>query len=164
MTKLDFSKVVGIDVMIGEDEEETEQFRSLYEKSKKYIETFRWHGEIKNVYFGLGVADIVGVFLFELIPASKTVDTWLWVVVGDIPPAYLVVDDAPNPASALDSYVAEMSKWVDAVNSGNSVDKCIPVNAAPSIENAADLEKRLRFIDTEILAYYKGDLNSVPPT
>ena len=158
MKKIDYSKLTAIDAMVGEDDEETDQLRALYENAKVFIESFKWYGKIRNVYFGLGVADVIGVFLFELAPVSEDVDRFLWVIIGDVPPAYIVIDNAPNPACALKIYVAEMNGWADAVNAGKSIDQNIPVSGAPTKKNAASLKKRLAFIEREILQYYKGDL------
>jgi hypothetical protein len=79
-------------------------------------------------------------------------------VVGDLPSAYLVTDNAPNPACALDAYICEMGRWVTAVKEGKSVVGLIPVNVAPSVEYAKRLEWRLNFLDREILSEYKDDL------
>lgn len=144
--------------MVGEDHEESEQLRALYEKARGFIKSFKWAGEIKDAHFGLGVADIIAIFLFELVPLAEDVDRFLWVIVGDVPPAYLVIDNASNPACALATYVAEMNNWVDAVNAGESIEQCIPVNGAPTKENAASLKKRLAFIEREILQCYTGDM------
>jgi hypothetical protein len=81
------------------------------------------------------------------------------VVVGDLPPAYIAVDDAPNPACALDSYIGAMEDWVDSVKAGRPVDHLIPVNIAPTAENAAKLASRLKFLDEEILSFYADDLS-----
>jgi hypothetical protein len=158
MNGIDFSKLIPVGAMVGEDEEETSQLRALYETARRYIESFRWAGQIEAAHFGLGVADIVGVFLFEFIPVNKSVDSLLWVVVGDIPSAYLVVDESKNPAQALDSYIFEMNEWVDAAQAGKSTNELIPVNVKPTIENAKKLRGRLEFLKKEILEYYKDDL------
>ena len=158
MKNVDESKISSIESMFGEDDEETRQFRVLYDKAVKFITAFAWHGKIERAYFGLGAADIVGVFLFELIPASASVDRFLWVVIGDLPPAYLVTDDTPNPACALDAYIREMRKWLEAVKLGEPTADLVPVNAPPTVENANDLENRLEFLEKEILGNYRGDL------
>ena len=88
----------------------------------------------------------MAVFLFHILPARDGVDDWLWVVTGDLPPAYLVMDESPDAASALRAYVREMRQWTDAARSGESVEGLIPVNADPSVENADRLAKRLDFL------------------
>ena len=76
----------------------------------------------------------------------------LWVITGDLPPAYLVTDDAPDWQGALAAYAGEMRKWVAAVRDGSSTADLIPVNVTPTAEHAAMLERRLDFIERELIA------------
>jgi len=156
MSTIDYSALSAIESMVGEDAEETSQLRALYERAVNYICSFHWHGKIEKIYFGLGVSDIVGVFLFELTPRSANVDKLLWVIIGDVPPAYLVTDDAPDAATALQVYIREMNRWVEAAKAGASIKEVIPVNAPPTIGNATDLERRLKFLEEEILPQYRS--------
>lgn len=157
---IDFSKLKPVDEMKGDDEEDTKLLRKMFYEACEYLQSFSWCKDISESYFGLGVGNVVAVFLFRIIPAVKKADEWLWVVIGDVPPAYLVTDDAPNPACALDAYIGEMEKWIKAVNTGRPVDKLIPVNVSATPTNAQLLQKRLDFIEHEILAYYPEDLQS----
>lgn len=151
MAAVDYSRLTSVEEMVGEDGEETEQWKSLLRKAESFLGSFAWCAGIRKKHLGLGVADIVGVFLFEIEPAKPGVDSLLWVVVGDIPPAYLVTDEAPDPPSALRTYISEMRGWVEAVKAGKPVTDLIPVNGAPTRDNAMALESRLAFIEREIL-------------
>ena len=144
--------------MTGEDDEQTERLRGYYRLARTYIESFAWHGKIVHVHFGIGIGGIYAVFLFELAPARQDVDRLLWVVVGDIPPAYLVTDRAPNAACALEAYIELMREWVAAAKAGEPVDKLIPVNVAPTKEWAEELGWRLDFLEKDILSEYEDDL------
>ena len=62
MRKVEREKLIPIERMIGEDDQETIEFRELHEQARRYIEGFKWCAGIRNVYFGLGAAHIVGVF------------------------------------------------------------------------------------------------------
>lgn len=75
----------------------------------------------------------------------------MWVVVGDLPSAYLPCDDLPSWEEALDGYVWEMQRRVDAVRAGESVAELIPTGVAPTIEHAASLGSRLEFIRQRML-------------
>ena len=135
-----FNQLSPIGDIRGEDAEETSRLKLLHENARSFIKGFDWCGDIACEYFGLGIGDVVGVFLFEIDPAKAGIDRWLWVIIGDLPPAYIVTDLAPDPVSALRVYVQEMRKWVEAIRQERSVDGIIPVNAAPTIENAEMLE------------------------
>jgi hypothetical protein len=123
-------------------------------EAKEYLAAFDWCESIEESYFGLGVGGIVAVFLFKIRPRHEGVDELLWVVVGDLPKAYLVTDDSPSPRLALETYVELMSEWVDAATKGQPVDELIPVNVAPTLENAKLLEGRLAFLSAKIIPLY----------
>jgi hypothetical protein len=160
MTKLDFGKVVPEADLAGDDPVDTEGLRALARDARAFLQSFSWCGSVAEGYFGLGVGNLVGVFLYRIVPAAPAADEWLWVVVGDIPPAYLTIDSAPNPACALDAYIGAMQEWVEAARSGKPTDGLIPVNVAPTPENASRLESRLQFLDREVLASYGSDLQA----
>ena len=146
--------MVPADQMRGDSDPDTRLLTQLLKEAKAYLSSFDWCGSIAEVYFALGIGGVVAVFLFRIVPKRKRVDEWLWVVVGDLPPAYLVTDENPTPASALEAYIAEMSAWADAVESGQPVDNLIPVNVPPTPENAQQLRKRLTFLREKVLPLY----------
>jgi len=153
------TKVVPECEMRGDSAEDTCLLREMFREAKEYLEAFHWCGGIKDSFFGLGVGGIVGVFLFNIVPAAQGVDDWVWVIVGDLPPAYITVDNAHNPARALDGYMGEMAAWAEAAMNGLSVDDLIPVNVPPTRENALALRSRLEFLDEMILPDYRNDLS-----
>lgn len=155
---VDMSKVVPAESIKGGDGDETKGLHEFLQEAQAYISSFSWVAGVKRAYFGLGIAKIVGVFLFEITPSRDDVDEKIWVIVGDLPPAYITVEDAPNPATALDEYIGAMQSWVEAAKAGQPIDGLIPVNVPPSPENGARLESRLQFLDTEILSGYAADL------
>lgn len=131
--------------------------------AKRFIGSKAWCLGLKRLDIGLGYEGIVGVFLAEIQPESAKVDEKLWIVVGDLPPAYLVTDDAANPASALEGYIENMREWVAAVLNGRELDNLIPVNAAPTQSNAKDLDYRLDFLEREVLGRVRrGEADDVP--
>ncbi|MDH5694114.1 MAG: hypothetical protein OEZ47_13535 [Gammaproteobacteria bacterium] len=155
-----FEKLKPVSEMCGESDDETIELNSYLTNATEYLSSFSWHKGIKNSYFGMGVGGIFSIFLFEIIPKTSNVDNFVWVVVGDIPPAYITCEEAPNPACALDGYIGAMLEWVDAVEVGGSIEGLIPVNAPPSKEYAKMLKSRLAFLDERILSNYKEDLKS----
>jgi hypothetical protein len=123
----------------------------MYEAASRFIQSQKWCRSIEEVYVGVVHPGIVGVFLFQISPASTDADRWLWVIVGDLPPAYIASDDCRDPAAALDGYIGEMDEWVDAVENERPVDELIPVNVPATKENAIGLKKRLDFLHQHIL-------------
>ena len=156
---IDFSKVIPISKMVGETDDETEELKLYLCEAESEINYYSWHDGIISKYFGMGIGGVFAVFLFEIQPNQKEVDNYLWVIVGDLPPAYITCEEAPNPACALDGYIGAMEEWVDAAKTERSVENLIPVNVPATPENGVMLEKRLRFLDENILNKYKSDLS-----
>lgn len=156
---VDLNTVTPITSMKGEDARETAELSELFERAKEYLSSFNWCDGIKDSYFGLGVGKIVGVYLFKILHTRSEVDDFVWIVVGDIPPAYITIDDAPNAACALDAYIGAMREWVSAVLSSAPVDELIPVNVPPTQKWARQLTSRLDFLDNRILVGYKDELD-----
>lgn len=137
-----------------------EDLAEIAGRAHSFLSGFSWSLEITEGYLAWGVAGVLGVFLFKQVPSHPHVDDTLWVIAGDLPPAYLVCDDAKDWQAALGCYVDEMEKWVAAVKAGESLDEIIPVNAAPTVENADSLDSRLTFIRREILEAEPDSLES----
>jgi hypothetical protein len=147
---IDFNKVVPIQKMHGDDAEDTSLLQGMHREARRYLTSFKWCGGIDEEFFGFGVGGIVAVFLFKIRPRANA-DAWLWVIVGDLPPAYLVTDLSPSPGKALNQYIKEMRRWVRAVEAGKAISDVIPVNAPPTKANAKNLKSRLDFLKTQIL-------------
>lgn len=118
----------------------------LAREARKFLAGFSWCKTIDEQYLAWAIAPIVSVFFFRITPSRLEVDTELWVVVGDLPPAYLICDNAHTWQQALDAYGVEMMEWVKAVHAGKSVEKIIPVNVPPTQQYADMLESRIKTI------------------
>jgi hypothetical protein len=160
---MDLRNAYSVDDFVKKLKTDRGVFLSDYDKSKKYLEEFKWHNGIVESYVGMFYPGILSVFLYRIEPSYTKEfedDDWVWVIVGDLPSAYITVEDSPNPACALDSYVGAMMEWVEAVENGDPVDDLIPVNVHPNAEMANLLRRRLDFISEEILtrAEFSDDL------
>jgi hypothetical protein len=119
--------------------------------ARDFLRSRHWCDQIKSEHFGLGVSDVVAVFLFNIENKAAPGDGWLWVIVGDLPPAYLVIDDNRSPSAALATYVRLMREWVEAASKGRPVGRLIPVNVPATPKNAKQLATRLDFLEHEFL-------------
>ena len=156
---LDLRRVIPWSTYLELDLEDRDVGEDYYARARGYLEYFDWCLEISESYVGILNPGIVGIFLFKIVPDERA-DDLVWVVVGDLPPAYLTVDICPNSATALDGYIGAMEEWVEAAAAGKSVDGLIPVNVPPTKEYAEMLGSRLKFLDEEILSEYEDDLKA----
>lgn len=139
-------------------ENATAEFTEWLSEARKFLLYYKWCRAIIEEYVGIFVDGVIGVFLFRIDAARPDVDEWIWVMVGDLPSAYLTCEQSPNPATALDGYIGAMSEWVEAALNGKSVAKLIPVNVPATKENGDLLGKRLKFLDERVLSRYRDDL------
>lgn len=146
--------------MIPADDIANPEIRAFADQARLFVASHKWCAQVTRVSLAWAAAGVLGVFEVQLEPAQPNVDRSLWVVVGDLPEAYLVQDDAPNWRDALRMYIMEMSHWIDAVNQGTPLDDVIPVAVEPTREHARMLASRLAFIENEILAKEAGEIES----
>ena len=126
----------------------------------KFIDSQKWCKQVIDVKFDRGWGYIMSVFFLTIDPTHKEIPEHLWVIVGDLPPAYIDVEDNPNGACAINGYVMEMEKWVHNVLRGEPVDKLIPVNAPPIKKYAKMLRSRLNIIKKDILSKFEDELGA----
>ncbi|TIV24702.1 MAG: hypothetical protein E5V74_01325 [Mesorhizobium sp.] len=146
------TRLPSADVGTGDDD-----LDSARAEAREYLEFYNWVLSIKGEYFGYGAEGIIYIFLFEIEPGRPEVNRWIWVIVGDVPPAYLPADDATTPFEVLDSYIGALEEWVEAAREGKSVAELIPVNVDATPANAEMLAGRLKFLDERILPELKSN-------
>jgi hypothetical protein len=134
----------------GDSPEDTKLLHFMVEEVRAYLNNFRWCPPVKNIYLAFGIGGIVGIFLAEFEEKIDQQDDFLWVIVGDLPSAYLVTDSI-TPYEALDAYISLMEDWVSAVEAGEGLEDVFPVAAQPTPKNVLMLRKRLKFLKNNIL-------------
>lgn len=141
-----------------QDDPEEEEVLQMAANAQQYVASFSWCTIVDETLAGIVIPGVVGVFLHKITPARPDVDEWVWSITGDLPPAYITVDECPNPATALDGYIGAMEEWVAAVMHGRSTAGLVPVNAPSTPEYAKMLSSRLAFLDSRVLSEYGDDL------
>jgi hypothetical protein len=137
--------------MTGDSPEDAALLRGHMHEAKQFLKSQRWCRNIRSAWFGGGIGGIVLIAAFHIEPTSDDVDDWVWIICGDLPPAYIRADILRTPAKAFEGYIREMRRWVTAVTSGHPVKDLIPVNAQPTMKNADLLRRRLDFLEQRIL-------------
>lgn len=137
--------------MTGDSGHDVALLREMAGVAKKYITSFPWCPSLDAMYLAHGVGGIVAIFFAEFSERIGGTDDKLWIVVGDLPSAYLVVEPEDNPAKALERYCELMEEWVAAVRDNRELRDVYPVAAEPTAENAELLERRVAFLLAEII-------------
>jgi hypothetical protein len=125
---------------------------ALVDEAREYLLGTGYWRRVERLEPGLGEEGVFAVFRAEAEPAAPDVDREVWVVVGDLPPLYLVTDDLDTPEEALTAYIAHRRAWVEAVGANHSVAHLAPVDVEPTKEWAAALASRLRRLEAFLAA------------
>ncbi len=132
----------------------------MLDEAREFIRFYEWCKEIREEYVGAFFEGIIGVFLFRILPSRPEVDEWVWVLVGDLPSAYMAHPDCKDPPSTVDCYIGAMGDWVDAARAGTSVAELIPVDVPATPANAEMLSTRLTLLSDEVLPILRAKINT----
>lgn len=155
--------VMPLDRMVGDDAEDTSRLRKMAADAEIYIRSFSWCRNVYGSFFGGGVGGIFAIFLLKIDSARPDVDHWIWIMVGDIPPAYLPLADAKSPSEVFKTYLSGMSRWVEYARSeqtgpaGNDVPA---VNVPATPEWADKLEQRLNVLRLMMPPFFNDEEES----
>lgn len=152
-TRKHFQKVNDIS---GGDDSETSQLRQLAVEAKSYISSFSWTPAMSEMYLAYGIAGVVAIFLVEFQTKIQGNDDALWIVVGDLPSAYLVVEPHDDERQALERYCELMEQWVIAVRTGGDMSEVFPIPVQGNAAHADMLDKRIALLRHEIIPLMKS--------
>jgi hypothetical protein len=162
MIPVDTAHMLAIECLPGSDLTDKDQLLAMSEQARRYLLSHDWCRSVRRGFLDRGISGVLAVFYFEIEPDGA--DEEVWVIVGDIPPAYMDVESCPTGADALEAYLECMEEWVEAVRNGKSVDELIPVGYAdtgrpiePTPDAAEELAGRLAFIRNELVPWFRED-------
>lgn len=137
---------------LSDDPTDDAIIRDMIKDAKLYLRSYRWCPPIAQVLVGYAVPNVIAALLVRFSRPIQDKDEMLWVIVGDLPSAYLVIDQARDAAAAIRVYCDLMDEWIDSVKTGRVGDDCIyPVKAPRDSQHAEMLATRIRFIREKIL-------------
>ena len=137
----------------GDTIEYVDEVISLSVEAQKYLMSFTWCDKILNGWLVKDWGYMLCVFYFEIKPAyGSSADNFVWIVVGDIPPAYIDIESANNELKVLEIYVNLMEEWIGNVKQGKSVKNCFPVTVDPTIKYANMLSSRVKIIKSDFIS------------
>lgn len=126
--------------------EETRLLRDEHAAARDYLAGHSWCDSVVDAWYADGVAKTITFHLFRIRTQRPDIPELLWVFYGDVPPAYLPLEDAPTLERAIRLYVEELEEWIRRVRAGEDTSALMPVNGSPTPENADLLERRVRTI------------------
>jgi hypothetical protein len=159
------SDLVTSQKIVGDDEMDTSLLRKMAADSDVFIRSFPWCSSVLESYFGDGIGGIFAIFLFHIRPSRPDVDPWIWIMIGDVPPAYLPLTDAGSPAVAFRTYMRGMSKWVELARKGQvgtPNDGVPPVNVPSTPEWAERVSQKLYGLTLTVQHLFEAESDTEP--
>lgn len=151
-SKIDTSEMISIEYLNSSGLEYVDELIELSNQAIAFVESKPWCNKVINGWLSRGRGYMFGLFYFQIKPSRPDIPGYHWVIVGDLPPAYLDVEFCPTASSAIEGYVCELQEWVDRVMTDRPLDESvIPVNVPPEKKWAEQLQSRLDLIRKNIL-------------
>ena len=136
----------------------------MFDAASLYISSFSWCGAVLDSYFGGGVGGIFAVFFFHIRRGRVDIDPWIWIVVGDIPPAYVPLSDCESPREVFRAYIHGMSRWVEFAQEGQpgtpSPRDVPPVDLPPTPEWADKIRQKLQGLTLVVKPFFEKESNA----
>ena len=121
-------------------------------EAETYLSRFKWCRKIIDGWVASSFGYILNILYYKILPDKISCsDEFLWIIVGDIPPAYIDIVSAPTAYDALECYIDLMQEWVENVMNGETVEDCYPLNVPPQKEYAQMLDTRIRMLKEDFL-------------
>lgn len=132
--------------------ENVDEVLALSMEAQNYLSSFNWCNSILDGWLVKEWGYILCVFYFKIRPSPDSgADEFVWIIVGDIPPAYIDIKSAHDEFDALEVYVSLMEEWINNVKKGKSVDNCFPISVSPSKKHAIMLSNRIDIIKNDLI-------------
>lgn len=98
----------------------------LINESKIYLASQKWCGEIYEGWLFTNIGYALCIFLYRIDKLQSSEDNLVWIVVGDIPPAYLDTYNVESTKEVIENYIELVEDWIENAESGNSFEDCFP--------------------------------------
>jgi hypothetical protein len=133
-----------------QDSQITEDLTEFINEARVYLLSQSWCLEVEDGWLAEEWEGILSVFLFKIKPKKIDVYDYVWIIVGDIPPAYIDIESAKTSSEALYAYCFIMKDWAEKVIAGKSIKDCFPINVEASEKHANMLLSRIGFIESNL--------------
>jgi hypothetical protein len=156
---MDTSNFELVDHEIGHFDESDNNCRvSLVNEGYQFLTRHSWCLSVRHSYLCELWEGILAILYFEIEPASTDIDDSVWIIAGDISPAYIDVAICQTVRDALEAYIDVLQDWIDAVLKEESVSEMMPLyvrysmNRIPATPEYANLlQYRVKYIRDKLL-------------
>ncbi|HRF59063.1 MAG TPA: hypothetical protein PLH94_04005 [Fimbriimonadaceae bacterium] len=115
------------------------------ERASRFLAAHDWCQDILGVWYARSMQSLD--VLYVQFRSDEAETDHAWVVVGDVPPAYLDADDIKNAIQALHGYADEVQRWCDKVLGTDYEDPVMPLRDPASWELLPETEENARRLE-----------------
>lgn len=123
----------------------------LINESKIYLASQKWCGEIYEGWLFTNIGYALCIFLYRIDKLQSSEDNLVWIVVGDIPPAYLDTYNVESTKEVIENYIELVEDWIENAESGNSFEDCFPFKSDTPEESITMLKTRIQLLKNSFL-------------
>lgn len=147
----DLDHLVQEQAVAGDSSEDTKLILKDIRSARKFIQSQPWCDGIDSVFWGGGIGGVVSVSLIHFKTTIANAYPWVWVITGDLPSACIRADKVRYPMDALRDYVDEMNRWIVSARYSLDMPGVMQIGVPATLESAVMLQKRIDFINAEII-------------
>jgi hypothetical protein len=123
----------------------------LVQESKDYLNSHSWCTKINDGWVFINLGRVLCIFLYAIENNQSPDDNLLWVVVGDLPAAYLDTFTVSDTKDVLKVYTELVNDWIVHVESNQSLDDCFPLKSDRSLESTEMVKRRIVLLQNNIM-------------
>lgn len=158
MAGINTSRFVPVRELRAGEINENSDLMSYADDARRFLARQPWCDGIGDEAMACGWPGILAVFYVQVVESPGCPDPAVWIVTGDIPPAYIDIISCRTPREVLGAYCRTMQGWIDRVLEGEPVNDAIPVcyrgtlkQIPATAENAERLRSRIEYISAELI-------------
>jgi hypothetical protein len=149
--------LVPVEEIEGGDEQDTALLLAMAGEAIAFLNSKHWCPTIRQTYFADGYGGIFALFVARLSEPILETAEWLWIVVGDVPTVYMVLEPEDNARWAADRYCSVIGDWIDAVLGSGNFDDVYPVGLPRTEEEAMRLKHKLDTLRENLIPHLRDD-------
>lgn len=137
--------------------------RATLLEAAEFLASHSWFVRVTKSHLVLELTPMLSLVRAEVeVKSSATAE--MWVIIGDLPPAYIDRGICRTPLDAFMGYVGELEAWADAATQGQSLSEYMPVcyrASSKELPVTRDIIERIRnlckSIELHLLPLFRGD-------
>jgi len=123
----------------------------LLDESHRYLSSHPWCQNITNGWLFTNLGEVLCIFLYQIENSQSPTDNLIWVIVGDLPPAYIDSKEIGNTRKVVEVYIYLVKDWIEHAENARNMEQCYPLLSGWTEEHVEMLKVRADLLEKSIL-------------